>query len=51
LEFDEQAPFLRATKVVNEKAMRSTLGCLSKVLETNDIENILDDTRDKVDLP
>lgn len=51
LEFDEQAPYLRATKVVDEKAMRSAFGCLKKVLKSTEIEKVLDDTRGKVELP
>lgn len=50
LVFDENAPFIKATKVINESAMRSTLGLLKEKLKAP-ISAILDESRGKVELP
>ncbi len=50
LEFDSNAPFLKATKVVNEKAMRSVVGMLKNEIKES-IPKILQDLRGKVDMP
>lgn len=50
LEFDEQAPFLKAVKVVDKKRMRSALGCLKGRLKESSQE-LLEQLRGDVSLP
>ncbi len=50
LDFDESTPYLKATRVIDEKAMRSVAGCLKEQIRDS-IPDILDRTRGKVDLP
>ena len=50
LEFDENSPFLRATKVIDESAARSTIGLLKKEL-VGSVDEILENLRGPVDLP
>jgi AbrB family looped-hinge helix DNA binding protein len=50
LDFDPEAPFLKATKVVNEAQMRSVLGCLKRK-GLPDTGRLIEEMRGKVDLP
>jgi len=50
LDFDEDAPFLKAVPVFDERAMRSVLGCAKGKLGTSTKE-WLDETRGPVELP
>jgi len=50
LEFDEQAPYLRAVPVFDEEAMRSVIGCAEGRLGKKAAE-WLEETRGPVELP
>lgn len=50
LEFDPKAPYLKATKVINEKRMRGVVGLLKGEIK-DDTRTILNKTRGAVDLP
>ncbi len=52
LEFDEDAPFLKAVKVFDPKAMYDTIGCCRETPETAEsAEEWLEATRGAVELP
>ena len=51
LDFDEHAPFLKATRQVNEKRMRSVLGRGRRKLQDKTVEQWLDELRGPVELP
>ena len=51
LDFDETAPFLKAAKVVDEKAMRAVFGCARKQLAGKSTLEWLEDVRGPVALP
>ena len=51
LNFDEKAPFLKATKEVDYKRMRSTLGRGKKHLRGKSVSEWLDYLRGPVELP
>lgn len=42
LNFDEKAPFLKATKEIDYKRMRSTVGCLKKELKGKSVREWMD---------
>lgn len=50
LEFKDEGKYLRITKKVNEKEMRSTQGILKQGI-TDSVASVLEQTRGKVDLP
>ena len=50
LEFDQDAPFLKAVKEVDKERMRSVIGRLKDSMD-EDIDKMLDDLRGPVDLP
>jgi len=51
LDFDEKAPFLKAVKQVDEKRMRSMLGCAKKKFGGKSVKQWLDELRGPVELP
>jgi len=51
LDFDEHAPFLKATKQVNEKRMRSVLGRGKRKLQGKTSQQWLEYLRGPVELP
>ena len=51
LDFDETAPFLKATKVVDEIAARAVLGCARRQLAGKSSLEWMDDVRGPVALP
>ena len=51
LEFDEKAAFLKATKIVDEKAMRAVFGCARKQLAGKSTVEWLEEVRGPVALP
>ena len=51
LDFDENAPFLKATKIIDEQRMRSVLGCCRDRLTGHTGEQWLNETRGPVELP
>jgi AbrB family looped-hinge helix DNA binding protein len=51
LDFDENASFLKATKQVDEKRMRSTIGCAKSKFEGKTVKQWLDELRGPVELP
>jgi AbrB family looped-hinge helix DNA binding protein len=50
LDFDEEAPYLKAVPVFDEEAMRSVLGCAKSRTGMKTAE-WLDETRGRVELP
>ncbi len=50
LDFDEDAPYLKAVPVFDEEAMRSVLGCAKRGTGMKTAE-WLDETRGRVELP
>jgi AbrB family looped-hinge helix DNA binding protein len=50
LDFDEEAPYLKAVPVFDVEAMRSVLGCAKEALDETTAE-WLDATRGPVELP
>jgi AbrB family looped-hinge helix DNA binding protein len=50
LEFDENAPYLKAIKSYSAEAMYSTIGCCRDVASSTS-EEWLDETRGRVELP
>lgn len=51
LEFDEQAPYVRAMPAFDEAEMRSVLGCCRKRRLPVNVKKWLDQTRGPVELP
>ena len=51
LNFDENAPFLKASKEIDIKRMRSTLGCMKKELRGKSVKEWIDDLRGPSDWP
>ena len=51
LEFDENASFVKATKVFNAKEMHSVIGCCKDVLPGINGARWLNETRGPVELP
>ena len=51
LDFDENAPYLKAVRQVDEKRMRSTIGCAKRKLEGKTVKQWLDELRGPVELP
>ncbi|MCG8455131.1 MAG: AbrB/MazE/SpoVT family DNA-binding domain-containing protein [Holophagales bacterium] len=50
LDFDDEAPFIKAVVVFDEKEMRSVFGCASEQLESTS-EEWIEETRGPVELP
>ena len=50
IEFDDQAPYLKATKAIDREQMESVRGCLADK-KTKEIGDYLDETRGKVEVP
>ncbi len=51
LDFDEKTPYLKAVKQVDEKRMRSVLGCAKKKFGNKTVNQWLDELRGPVELP
>ena len=51
LDFDENVPFLKATRQVDEKRMRSTIGCAKNKFGAKTVKQWLDELRGPVELP
>ncbi len=51
LEFDEKAPYLLAKRVIDEKRMRSVIGCAKSVAPEKSTTAWLEETRGPVELP
>lgn len=51
LEFDAEAPFLKAVPVFDEQAMRSVIGCATSSRPKPSSLSWLDETRGTADLP
>jgi len=51
LDFDENAPYLKAVRQVDEKRMRSTIGCAKNKFEGKTVKQWLDELRGPVELP
>ena len=51
LDFDENAPYLKAVRQIDEKRMRSTLGCAKNKFGAKTVKQWLDELRGPVELP
>ncbi len=51
LEFDENAPYLKAIKAYSAEAMYSTIGCCKDTASSTSAEEWLNETRGPVELP
>ena len=51
LEFDEKAPFLKATRAFDRKAMLAVVGLGARKLKGTNTEQWLDDLRGPVEMP
>ena len=51
LDFDENAPYLKAVKQVDEKRMRSMLGCAKNKFGGKSVKQWLNELRGPVELP